>query len=533
MESNLSLRDIRSSVCVPPALKQGWVYVSSLALKRYKQSPLLRRWCELRANENKEYVLEFFLDEDDLEPTRRIHLTCARIVVSRSNRLTHAQLARIEGGRVGAAFYIDFPTKSRNKITLLETRNLKLVAGETTLFPLGFIMVSPGNGEEAGLWESALREGCQMSVPREKKRERLQRWINRAWMKLRGDLSIEQFDESFRNDAEKSGLEGIENFFTISPRHAVNDNDDDDEGEEEDEEEEMKSEGMSSSFQSAEGGLVDNITIEDEVKKNGGKKFQSVEEMLMEKNDEIRHAVPISQEEIDSVASYVLTTKNFSSSQTSEWTKCSEGELFDCFKSIDEGSGLVRTRTWAKIPGVAPQCLFHILYNNEARKKWDHHYARFDTIWKDEGSEELDILDAIVQAPFGCANREFMEWRRKKIIPKEKKSGQFVIYLRSWSGTACRPVLKAHVRAEVWLSAYLIQWWKDEKTGLVLGSEIMVLTQIDIKGLIPRYLVNALSASAPKRWVKSVTAAAQKEMDTSSCSMTMQDSELDELYKIF
>jgi hypothetical protein len=180
---------------------------------------------------------------------------------------------------------------------------------------------------------------------------------------------------------------------------------------------------------------------------------------------------------------------------------------------------------------VAPQCLFHILYNNEARKKWDHHYTRFETIWR---SGELDILDAIVQAPFGCANREFMEWRRtKKILKNEEKSDQFVIYLRSWSGSACRAVLKGHVRAEVWLSAYLIQWWKDEKTGHVLGSEILVLTQIDIKGLIPRYLVNALSASAPKRWVKSVTAAALKEMEASCCNISMHDSELDQLYKKF
>jgi hypothetical protein len=96
-------------------------------------------------------------------------------------------------------------------------------------------------------------------------------------------------------------------------------------------------------------------------------------------------------------------------------------------------------------------------------------------------------------------------------------------------------VIRGNVRAEVWLSAYLIQWWKDEETGEVLGSEVMVMTQIDIKGLIPKYLVNALSSSAPKKWVKGVTSAATKELEdrgvTERC-MTMSDAELDLLYNI-
>jgi hypothetical protein len=63
----------------------------------------------------------------------------------------------------------------------------------------------------------------------------------------------------------------------------------------------------------------------------------------------------------------------------------------------------------------------------------------------------------------------------------------------------------------------------------------MVMSQVDIKGLIPRYLVNALSASAPKRWVKSVTNAAHKELEERGIAnrcMHMQHSELDALYKI-
>jgi hypothetical protein len=99
-----------------------------------------------------------------------------------------------------------------------------------------------------------------------------------------------------------------------------------------------------------------------------------------------------------------------------------------------------------------------------------------------------------------------------------------------------RPVGKNNVRAEVWLSGYLIQWWKDTD-GTVLGSQVLVMTQIDVKGLIPKYLVNALSSSGPKRWVKSVTAAAVSEIETVKKMtleqiMSFSDVQLDQIYQI-
>ena len=491
----------------------------------------MRRWCELRPSEDKtEFVMDFFLDSDDVEPTKRIHLMFARVITTDSSRLTQAQLSKVSG-RVGGAFFIDFPAASyshHSSPLYVETRSLKLEMAADD-FPLGFIMVSAETGA-ANLWERSLKEGCKISVPREKKRERLQRWVNRAWLRLRGDLSLEQFDETFRPMPSSTSLgDEDKNFFTVVEKIDQEDND-----------------SEMGSFQTADDDEDEDLAFGRESLSPVGKRkipdasslssskthFSTIEEMLDETRDEIRHQVPISEAEIASAVEYVEKTRVFSLDTTNscpkEWSKCSEGETFDCFKSVDELSGLVRTRTWAKIANVPPQCLFHILYDNAARKNWDHHYVKFETV--SQQSRDLDILDAIVGAPFGCANREFMEWRRRMVTNNEK----FVIYLRSWSGSACRAVLKGNVRAEVWLSIYLVQWWRDTE-GNFLGSEVMVMSQVDIKGLIPRYLVNALSASAPKRWVKSVTNAAHKELEERGIAnrcMRMHHSELDALYKI-
>ena len=545
-----------------PALYAGWVFVSSLAMRTFRKTPLLKRWCEVRTDDDESF-LEFYRDKDDFEPTKRFNLNYTRVVVSEGRRFTEAQTARMPSGGVpvkAKAFYIDFPLRLRKQASFssshptralspfFETRSMRAeLADISDDFPLGFIMVAPDSGAAMG-WEQTLLGVCHTYVPRESKRERVQRWMNRAWMRIRGDLSIDQFDESFRPTSMDSEM--AENFFSIGAgddskardvlklltASSMDSYDDSDASEK--------------SFQTAGTSSDSDTSVERHVMRNSflldnrrnskqdndflsaegtRELFTSVEEMLREENDERRHCTPISLEEIESAVEFVEGTRR-GLDQDPAWSLCSSTDTFDCFKSIDEKSGVVRTRTCARISGVAPQTLFHILYDNDARKAWDHHYARFDTIWRDPKDPCLDILDAIVSAPLGCANREFLEWRRRLV-----GKGRFVIFLRSWSGPDSRPVLRGNVRADVWMSAYLIQWWRDPTTGELLGTDVMVMTQIDIKGLIPKYLVNALSNSAPKKWVKGVTTAATKEIESRGLSdkcLHMSNEELDSLYGI-
>ena len=504
--------------------------------------------------------MEFFINQHDIEPTKRVNLSCARLVISRGAKLTRAQFARIDRD-LGpssptvvsdshlSAFYIDFPKKILQDVvsrdnTIYETRSVKVADNDRPEdFPLGFIMVSPSRTDATKL-ETALSQGCHVTIPRERKRLKVQRWMNRAWMKIRGELSIDQFDETTTNSPPVNQ----EMFFTIAApsRDQVPRIDS-----LEDQWGEHVADGdssESSSFMTA--GEEDEGSQDDEIDRVGlsgfratmGKRsdlsmeFDSIEAMLDQKSDHARHCTRIARKEILSVIHYVERTKKFSECASPGWSLCSEGENFDCFKSIDEATGIVRTRTWAKLPNVPPQTLFHILYNAEARKSWDHHYSRFVSEWTDETDPDLDIIDAVVSAPFGCANREFLEWRRKH-VPNQiraERTGDFVIYLRSFDDN--RPVGKNNVRAEVWLSGYLIQWWKGPD-GQPIGSEVLVMTQIDVKGLIPKYLVNALSSSGPKRWVKSVTAAAISEIENSKKMsienvLALSDVELDQLYHI-
>lgn len=525
----LSVQEIASIRSSCPPQFAGWVFVSSLATKTYKKTPLARRWCEVRSEEARSpksksggLVLEFYREMADVEPTKRVHLSSARVVVSRSSKLTSAQVAQIPNrDSARLAFYIDFVPESFNTV---ETRR-----GSSMHNSLGFVLVASDSVQG---WESILIAGCRRSVPQERRRQKVQRWINRAWLRVKGGWEEDGFDakpistgdEFFSlvppSRARPVALERLR--FSVDTAGSACEDDD----EEEEDEGSFMTAGSDSSDEEKDSRQATPHAYAP------GTKFATLAAMFAEKNESIRHATPICESELDSVVEFVLSTKSFSlTTPPPEWSMCSSDETFDCFKSIDGSTGIFRTRTWAKLVGVVPQTLFYILYDRDARKAWDHHYCKFESEWTDPADQDLDILDACVSAPLGCANREFLEWRRKKVPHNQDEP--FVIYLRSWDAPPPgRPAARGAVRAEVWLSGYLILPLRVD--NVLVGSQVLVFTQIDIKGLIPKYVVNALSSSAPKKWVRGVTTAALAEIESrgipKEALLRMSHSERNTLY---
>lgn len=79
-----------------------------------------------------------------------------------------------------------------------------------------------------------------------------------------------------------------------------------------------------------------------------------------------------------------------------------------------------------------------------------------------------------------------MEWRRlePKVLklPDGKSGWEIVLLLRSLDFPGAPKVGKRNVRTDVWLSAYIIRGFKAPFSESVWSSELLVLSQIDIKG---------------------------------------------------
>ena len=264
----------------------------------------------------------------------------------------------------------------------------------------------------------------------------------------------------------------------------------------------------------------------------------SIECVLKIQEDGIRHSQQISREEIESMVVYVHETKKYTPADSRGWDCVIDSPEFNFIKRIDDATNLVRTRSWIKIPRVPPQVLFHILRDPKERVSFDKYYRRFEV--SRTVSSELDVLISEVDAPIGVSNREFVEWRRI-LVPEgpgiSRKDAVYAIQLRSCDDAECSqsilPRSKRLERAETWLSGYVMSWWLDPETNEALGSEILVMSQIDMRGLLPQLFVNMVGAvSAPTKWCRSLIDASQKFCKSSGIHSDMTDEEIEEKLKI-
>lgn len=258
----------------------------------------------------------------------------------------------------------------------------------------------------------------------------------------------------------------------------------------------------------------------------------TVHEMLSEGEDSVRHATPISDEELVSMIDYVLETRSYTAASNPEWTVAVDSPSVHFIKRSIKSSGTVRTRSWAKVPGVPPQALFKCVYDCALRLQFDKYFTRFEV------SRSIDhVTDVVVSqldSPVGISDREFVEWRRC-FLPelRDKSSMVYAIELRSCDDSQCsasvRPSSKRVERAETWLSGYVFKWWLDEN-GEPQGSEIFVMSEVDLRGSLPKLFVNTAVSSGPVKWSASLVDAAKRLCEAQGAKdLNQREEELEEL----
>jgi glutaredoxin-related protein len=95
------------------------------------------------------------------------------------------------------------------------------------------------------------------------------------------------------------------------------------------------------------------------------------------------------------------------------------------------------------------------------------------------------------------SDRDFVQ--RRKIWKEFPDENSTILHFKSIDHKNC-PVKKNVIRAETILSGYFIKKISDNPPKTFLS----IISQNDIKGKIPTYLVNKVSQTAPKDWVKSL-----------------------------
>ena len=178
------------------------------------------------------------------------------------------------------------------------------------------------------------------------------------------------------------------------------------------------------------------------------------------------------------------------------YSKIIEEENRKVYKKHREGFDIILIKCYAKIP-YNKDVIFEAIANLEVRKKWDTVFSDLRVV-NHNGENGAEILYMIIKSPvFFISDRDFIQQRKVwKNFPTEHSH---ILHFISVETPEC-PINKKCVRAETIISGYYIQDDPELPGHSILG----ILSQTDVKGNIPVYLVNKFAPKSAKNWIKSL-----------------------------
>jgi hypothetical protein len=203
-----------------------------------------------------------------------------------------------------------------------------------------------------------------------------------------------------------------------------------------------------------------------------------------------KHKMPITYSEFDLV-------RQKSVEDLRGWDVCVDRKEIKVAK-IQNDTGCITLRAWATVPGVDLMVAFYLFSNHRERVKWDKVFAKMDVI--DENVQGSCILYSLMKVP-AVTPRDFLQYRRCKIL----EDGSIEIVLRS----AIHPDMpdqKGVIRAESYIAGYVLnQTYEADGTPIL---NIFLMSSLDIKGLIPKWIINMTAPRKPQEWVETLRKAA-------------------------
>ena len=199
----------------------------------------------------------------------------------------------------------------------------------------------------------------------------------------------------------------------------------------------------------------------------------------------MKHKIPISDSEFR-----FLYEKEREPLEAPGWELAVERKNIKILKFVpqaEEGSTSVLVRAYATLPNISIANVFFNIFDPTRRQTWDTNFAQLQVLPRDE-PDECEVLYCVLQSPFGVTPRDFLQYR------KAQQSEKVLTILMRSAEHALRPLVPGCIRAESYISGYVIR----EVEG---GCALFIMSQTDVKGLIPKWIVNMMAAKAPAQWV--------------------------------
>jgi len=150
-------------------------------------------------------------------------------------------------------------------------------------------------------------------------------------------------------------------------------------------------------------------------------------------------------------------------------------------------SGLYKLKALVEVHNITPEVVYDVLYDIPERLNWDSGGKDMQVV--ETITDNLDVIYFWAKAPPGFSNREFLQSRYFRI----DEDGTHYITYRSVKHDKF-PETKSKVRAYTQLSGYVIR----PAEG---GCRVTFLSNNDIKGTCPGWVINLLAGFFMKKWL--------------------------------
>ncbi|CAD8163996.1 unnamed protein product [Paramecium pentaurelia] len=174
------------------------------------------------------------------------------------------------------------------------------------------------------------------------------------------------------------------------------------------------------------------------------------------------------------------------------WEIILKKENLIIYKTFKPGNPAVFVKGHSDLIGITIDVLLKAIHNEKYRQKWDKILLSFQVLERE--SAIVDIIYYYVKSPPCVDNREFCQ---KRILKYDfPKPGQTCLLYFSVEHSKA-PKFKGHIRAETLISGYILE-------SIPGGSRLYFCSNNDVKGDIPKSLVNYVASRAPISWINSL-----------------------------
>jgi hypothetical protein len=213
----------------------------------------------------------------------------------------------------------------------------------------------------------------------------------------------------------------------------------------------------------------------------------------------------ISQGDIDSV------WKEYRSGKTKEWTVIKETKDLQVYRKPANRN--FTFKAYMHFDNMPTEIVYALSADLTVRKHWDPVYLKVEEV--EALDSEADIIYTQLKTPAPVADRDSCLLRVIKMSPPQYPSPDplfenktFLVVCRTTTHQKC-PKTSQFVRVTAPIHAYLIEQDPNRTNGCCM----FVISEHDMGGKIPQWVINIIAARSPVQWYTSVKAVSRRVYD--------------------